>query len=59
MSQTSSDFQDAINQLKLAEQTITQAQKDTANSSPQQQQWMQKTLGAVTHAKDIIESSIR
>ena len=58
MSQTSPRFQDAVNQLKLAEQTITQAQKDTANASPKQQQWMQKTLGAVTHAKEIIESSI-
>lgn len=59
MSSQRSDFQDAINQLKLAEQTITQAQKNSANFDPQQQQWMQKTLGAVTHAKEIIESSIR
>jgi hypothetical protein len=58
MSQGYSKFQDAVNQLKLAEQTIIQAQKDTANNSPQQQQWMQKTLGAVSHAKEIIESSI-
>jgi hypothetical protein len=58
MSQGYSKFQDAVNQLKLAEQTIMQAQKDTANSSPTQQQWMQKTLGAVCHAKEIIESSI-
>ena len=58
MAQAYSKFQDAVNQLKLAEQTIVQAQKDTANSSPSQQQWMQKTLGAVNHAKEIIESSI-
>jgi hypothetical protein len=58
MSQGYSKFQDAVNQLKLAEQTIVQAQKDTANSSPTQQQLMQKTLGAVNHAKEIIESSI-
>jgi hypothetical protein len=59
MTHQNSDFQDAVNQLKLAEQTITQAQKNTANADPQQQQWIQKTLGAVTHAKDIIESSIK
>lgn len=54
----SSRIQDAINQLNLAAQEITRAQKDTANSSPTQQQWMQKTLGAVNHAKEIIESSM-
>ena len=59
MAHQSTNFQDAINQLTLAEQTITQAQKNTANADPQQQQWMQKTLGAVTHAKEIIESSIK
>ncbi len=58
MSQKYTGLQDAVNQLNLAVQEITRAQKDTANSSSKQQQWMQTTLGAVNHAKQIIESSM-
>jgi hypothetical protein len=44
-------LQDAANQHNLAAQEITRAQKDTANYSSTQQQWMQKTLGAVTQSR--------
>jgi hypothetical protein len=49
-------MQDAINQLKLADQILTQ---ELPNANPQQQQWIQQVLGAVKHAKDVIDVSMR
>jgi hypothetical protein len=55
------DWQDATNQLKFAEQTITHVQKKmgTLDNDPQQQLWLQQALGAVCRTKDIISNSMK
>lgn len=56
-------WQDATNQLKFAEQHIIQVQQKIQSNStdphPQEQLWLQQALGAVCHAKDIINGSIQ
>ena len=55
-------WQDATNQLKFAEHNIIQVQKKIQSNStdphPQEQFWLQQALGAVCHAKDIINGNI-
>lgn len=50
------NYEDVINKLMLAEQTIEQAQKNLKiiNNPEHQQQLMQQALGAVNQAKDIL-----
>ncbi len=55
-------WQDATNQLKFAEQNIIQVQQKMQSAAndphPQEQFLLQQALGAVCHAKDIINGTI-
>ncbi len=55
-------WQDATNQLKVAEQNIIQVQQKIQSAAndphPQEQFLLQQALGAVCHAKDIINGNI-
>jgi hypothetical protein len=58
---TNHNWQDAQNQLKVAQQNIVQVQQKliSSNNDAQEQLWLQQALGAVNRAQQVISEATK